>query len=134
MNRFLICLMVFGIICAGLSVAHAGECYSDMVVKRWLDERDRAEERVIQLWAKGHPPEDFASEVAVILANEFYFCSKCRDNVEFLRDNVHILKNGVSPKVETVPSIILERLVGAKLLSPWKQFPSDKRKGVAKVW
>ena len=134
MNRLIVCLMLFGILGAGVTIANAGDCSSDMVVKRWLDERDRAEERVIQLWAKGHPPDDFASDVAVILANEFYFCSKCRDNIEFLRDNVHILKTGHSPKVETVPSIILEHLLGTKFLSPWNQFPSNKRGGVVKAW
>ena len=109
------------------SAAIAGSCYSDTVVKGWIEERDRAEEYVVQVWAKGGSPEQFASEVAVILSNELYMCSKCREEGEWLKANLHILGKGPDPKLETVPGIILERLVGYEILSPWIQFSSNKR-------
>ena len=134
MKRLMVCVLF--VLCMGLnlSTALAGDCYSDMVVRRWIEERDRAEERVVQAWAKGALPEEFASEVAVILSNEFYVCSKCRDEDDFLKENLHILNKGSDPKVETVPATILERLVGQEILSPWRQFPANKRKGVARTW
>lgn len=110
------------------SAAIAGSCYSDTVVKGWIEERDRAEEYVVQVWAKGGSPEQFASEVAVILSNELYMSSKCREEGEWLKTNLHILGKGSDPKVETVPGMILERLVGHEMLSPRIQFPSNKRK------
>jgi len=135
MKKFLIHIIYLVIIVTSPTMAIAGECYSDTVVKRWIDERDRAEERVLQLWAKGSSTEDFASHVAVILSNEFYICSKCRNNGEFLGQSIHVLKKGTSSlKVESVPAIILERMVGQELLSPWQQFPAKKGKGVAKGW
>jgi len=114
------------------SAAIAGSCYSDTVVKGWIEERDRAEECLVQAWARGASPEQFASRVAVILSNELYVSSKCRDEGEFLKTNLHILGKGSDPKVETVPGMILERLVGYEMLSPWKQFPSYKKKEAAK--
>ena len=82
MKRLMVCVLF--VLCIGLdfSTALAGDCYSDMVVRRWIEERDKAEERVVQAWAKGASPEQFASGVAIILSNEFYICSKCRDDSE----------------------------------------------------
>lgn len=134
MNKLFVCLMAVSFMFMHVGIAIAGDCHTDTIVNRWMDERDRAEEQVVQLWSKGLLPEIFAEKVAVILANEFYICSKCRDEFEFLKDNVHVLKNGISPRVETVPTIILERMVGDRILSPWQQFPSEKRKGVSKAW
>ena len=131
MKKLMVCVAFLSVITFGGSAAIAGNCYSDSVVKGWIEERDRAEEYVVQVWARGGSPEQFASEVAVILSNELYMCSKCRDEGEFLKTNLHILGKGSDPKVETVPGMILERLVGHEMLSPWKQFPSEKRKGVA---
>ncbi len=132
MKRLMIC--VFFVLCMGLnlSTALAGDCYSDMVVRRWVEERDNAEKRVVQAWAKGASPEQFASGVAIILSNEFYICSKCRDDSKFLKQKLHILNKGTNAKVETVPAMILEQLIGDKILSPWRQFPANRRKGVAK--
>ena len=103
--------------------ALAGSCYSDRVVKGWLTERDRSEERVVQLWARGASPDEFAPHVAVILANELYICSQCRDEKEFLEQNVHILGKASEPKVENVPGMILERFMGYDILSPKKLSP-----------
>jgi len=130
MKRLIVCMSV--LVVMGISgSAVAGNCYSDRVVKGWLEERDRAEESVVQVWARGASPDQFASEVAVILSNELYICSKCRNEKDFLKVNMHILGRGSDPKVENVPGIILERLIGDDILSPWKQFPSDRRRGMA---
>ena len=130
MKRLMVCVLF--ILCMGLnlSAALAGECYSDLVVRRWIEERDRAEERVLQAWAKGASPEQFAPGVAIILSNEFYICSKCRNDSEFLKQKLHILNKGTDAKVETVPAMILEQLIGDQILSPWRQFSSGNRKGV----
>jgi len=128
MKKLMVCVVVLLVVTFGGSAAIAGSCYSDTVVKGWIEERDMAEEYVVQVWAKGGSPEQFASEVAVILSNELYMCSKCRDEGEFLKTNLHILGKGSEPKVETVPGMILERLVGYEMLSPRIQFPSNKRK------
>jgi hypothetical protein len=134
MKRLMICILFLASMALSVSNTIAGDCYSDTVVKRWIQERDRAAERVVQAWAKGASPGDFAQDVAVIISNEFYVCSTCRDQNNFLSENLNILNNGSSPKVETVPAMILEHLVGEKILSPWRQFPADKRKGVARTW
>lgn len=134
MKNIMVCIAIIGAILATPVMSSAGECYTDRVVKRWIEDRDRAEERVVQMWARGASPEEFASDVAVILSNEFYICSKCRENCGFLEQNLHLLNNGTAPKIEAVPAILLERLIGIKILSPWRQFPSEKRKGVAKAW
>jgi len=132
MKKLMVCVAFLSVMTFGGSAAIAGSCFSDSVVKGWIEERDRAEEYVVQVWARGGSPEQFASEVAVILSNELYMCSKCRDEGEFLKTNLHILGKGSDPKVETVPGMILERLVGREMLSPWKQFPTDKKKEAAK--
>jgi len=132
MKKLMVCILF--VLCIGLdfSTAFAGDCYSDMVVRRWVEERDRAEEQVVQAWAKGASPEQFAPGVAIILSNEFYICSKCRDDSEFLKQKLHILNKGTDAKVETVPAMILEQLIGDQILSPYRQFPAGRRKGVAK--
>ena len=130
MKRLMVCITVLAVM-GFCGSAVAGNCSSDRVVKGWVEERDRTEERVVQVWARGASPDQFASEVAVILSNELYICSKCRSQKGFLKVNMHILGKGSDPKVENVPGIILERLVGNDILSPWKQFPSHKRRGVA---
>jgi len=134
MKSIMVFTAIIGIILAAPVMASAGDCHTDRVVKRWLEDRDRAEERVVQMWARGASPDDFASDVAVILSNEFYICSKCRENSGFLEQNLHLLNSGSAPKIEAVPAILLERLIGSVILSPWRQFPSEKRKGVAKAW
>ena len=125
---FLITVLIF----AGciVSSVYAGSCFSDTIVKRWLEERDRAAERVVQMWARGDLPGVFASQVAVILSNEIYLCSKCREDNDFLKNNLYILNKGSQPTVETVPGILIEQLIGIDLLSPWNQFPNFKRKEV----
>lgn len=123
MKRLLICLFLLQAAILGPAQAVAADCYSDGIVQRWLDERDRAAERVVQIWARGAPLEDLVSEVAVMLSNEIYVCSKCREQEGFLRENLILLGRGSEPKVETVPAIILERLLGTDLLSPRKEFP-----------
>ena len=132
MKTLIVCFFALWVVILDVSVAVSGDCYSDTIVKRWLEERDRAEEHVVQVWAKGASPEEFAPEVAVILSNEFYVCSKCRDQEDFLKGNLHVLGRGSNPKVETVPGMILEHLVGREMLSPWSQFPSDRRREVTK--
>jgi hypothetical protein len=111
----------------------AADCYSDFVVKGWLEERDRAEKRVVQAWAKGASSEELASDIAIILANELYLCSTCRNQVDFLEEHLHVLNNGDSPAVDTVPARILETFVGGEFLSPWRQFPKGRR-GMEKSW
>ena len=114
------------------SAALAGNCYSDPVVKRWLQEREHAAERTVQLWAQGSSPEEFVSEVAVITSNELYVFSQCREQPDFLKTHVYVITGGNEPKVESVPAIILEHLVDEGMLSPWVQFPSDQRAEVIK--
>jgi len=134
MKRLIVCFIFLSAMVLNVSSAVAGDCYSDLVVKRWIDERDRAEQHVVQVWAKGASPEEFAPEVAVILSNELYVCSKCRGESEFLERNLHILNKGSNPRVETVPALVIEHLVGHQILSPWNQFPSSRRREVSKRW
>lgn len=135
MKRLMVCIFLLGLMILNVPIVTAGDCYSDTVVKGWLKERDRAAEHVVQIWARGAPPEEFASEVAIILSNEFFMCTHCRSQERFLEGHIYIL-NGVShPKVENVPGMILEYLIGEKILSPWSQFPAEKRREeVAKKW
>ena len=127
-------LMIFGLslligICTSSTVL-AGDCHSDTVVKRWLEERDGAAKQVVQVWIKGAQPDDYASDVAVTLSNELYICSKCRGQEDFLTQNLIILGKESNPNVKTVPGMILEYLVGQELLSPYNQFPSDRGRRV----
>ncbi len=70
----------------------------------------------------GMPVEDLASDIAVIFADEIYILSKCREQTDFLNTHVYVI-NGTDPQVETVPAIILEKVLGHDILSPWNQFP-----------
>ena len=135
MKRVMVCFFVLCAMIFEVSTVMAGDCYSDTVVKGWLEERDRAAEHVVQVWARGASPKEFASKVAVILSNEFFICAHCRNQKQFLEDHIQIL-NGVSqPKVKNVPGMILEYLIGHDILSPWSQFPAEKRREeVAKKW
>ena len=132
MKKIIFCSFVLWIMIFRFAGASAGDCYSDTVVKRWIEERDRAAEKVVQDWARGASPDEFAPGVAVIIADELFVCSQCRDQKNFLKEKIYILKGGSHPKVENVPGMILEHLVGSDLLSPWRQFPSDRRKVVRK--
>lgn len=129
MKKTMVSLLVLLGVILTISQASAGSCYSDSIVMGWIAERDRAERTVIQAWAKGASPQDLAPDIALLLSNEFYICSKCRDNTQFLKNHLHILNNGSSPKVETVPAMILERLIGYPILSPHLQFAHDNREG-----
>ena len=132
MKRAMICVFFLWVMVFSAASAMAGDCYTDTIVKRWLEERDEAAEHVVQEWIRGALLEEFASEVAVILSNELYVCSQCRDQKGFLEGNIYILKGKFHPKLETVPGIILERLVGHDLLSPWTQFPLAQKGGAKK--
>lgn len=99
MKKLIVCVLFVSCIGLNLSIAFAGDCYLDMVVRRWIEERDSAEERVVQAWAKGASPEQFASGVAIILSNEFYICSQCRDDSKFLKQKLHILNKGSDAKL-----------------------------------
>ena len=132
MKKLCVYAVVLVVVFSGVSSAFAGSCQSDTVVKRWIEERDKVAVHIVQAWAGGIAPKELASEIAVVLSNEFYICSKCRDQKDFLKANLILLGRGSNPKVETVPGMILEYLVGHELLSPWSQFPSDSRRGVTK--
>ena len=115
------------IIFSGVSSAFAGSCQYDTVVKRWIEERDKTAVQIVQVWARGIDPEELASEIAVVLSNEFYICSKCRNEIDFLKQNLRILNGGSKPKVETIPAVLLEQLIGYPVFSPWTQFPERER-------
>ena len=132
MKRIIICVFFLLVMVFSAASAVAGDCYTNTIVKRWLKERDEAAEHVVQVWASGASPEEFASWVAIILSNELYVCSLCRDQNRFLEGNIYILKGKSHPKLETVPGIILEHVVGRDLLSPRTQFPLDQKGGAKK--
>lgn len=132
MKRVMIYVFFLWVMVFSAAAAMAGDCYTDTIVKRWIEERDEAAEHVVQAWIRGASVEEFASDVAVILSNELYVCSQCRDQRRFLEGNIYILKGKFHPKLETVPGSILERLVGRDLLSPWTQFPLAQKGGARK--
>ena len=135
MKKLCVYAVFLVVVFSGLSSAFAGSCRSDTVVKRWIEERDKIAVHIVQAWAGGTDPKELASEIAVVLSNEFYICSKCRNEIDFLKTNLRILNGRSSPKVETIPAVILEQLIGYPVLSPWTQFPARKRdkKGVENV-
>lgn len=132
MKRFTVCMMCLGPILMFTFTAQAGNCYSDSVVRRWVEESNQAAESVLQQWAQGRPPQDFAPAVAVILANEFYIFSHCREQADFVKSHVYIVNTGNNPKVETVPAVILERALGYDILSPRAQVRPEAGKGIKK--
>jgi len=127
MKSLMIFLVYLLISISTVSAVIAGSCYSDPIVKRWIEEIDHAAENVVQQWAQGSSPEKFVSDVAVIISNEFYVFSQCREEPKFLETHILFLNKGSDPRVETVPAMILEHLFGYDILSPWSQFPSGKR-------
>lgn len=127
MKKLCVYAVILVVAFSGVSFAFAGSCQSDTVVKRWIEERDRKAVHIVRAWAGGTTPRELASEIAVILSNEFYMCSKCRNEIDFLKTNLRILNGGSSPKMETIPAVILEQLMGYPVLSPWTQFPARKR-------
>ena len=126
MKKLMISLLFFLILAFGSS-AFGESCYVDSTVRQWLEERDRAAEHMVQAWAQGAPLEDLAADVAVIISNEIYVSSMCRDSKDFQKEHLLIANAGPNPKVATLPAVILERLVGYQILSPRKQFPGERR-------
>ena len=134
MKRNIVFIVCVWIVCFFPRTVLSADCYSNLVVSGWLAERDRAEKGVVKAWAKGHPAEELASDIAVILANELYLCSTCRDQADFLKENLHLLNKDDASKVETVPAMILEVILGQDILSPWRQFPSKRKERSEKEW
>lgn len=108
----------------GNSIASADNCVSNTIVKRWIAERDDVSLRLLQNWCKGQSPRESSSDVALILSNELYIGGKCRNDPDFLKTNLILLNTGARPKVETIPIIILERMLGYPILSPHRDFPN----------
>ena len=127
MKKSMLCVVFLWVMAFGGSAAIAGSCHSDRIVKGWIEERDRAEEHVVQAWARGASPEEYTSELAIIISSELYMGSKCIKEGGWLKTNLHILGKASNPKVGIVPGMIVERLLGYEILSPWKQFPSNKK-------
>lgn len=126
MKRFIAALMLIVAGMVMVSLAEAGNCYTDTMVNRWLAEKQRAEQATVSRWVQGAAPEEFVSAVAEIVANELYIFSQCRDQPDYVQRHVYVTSGGAAPRVETVPAVILEHLLGEALLSPWRQFPADK--------
>jgi len=114
--------VVFALMIGAAGHAAAGNCFNDQIVERWVRERDAAAVQVLRKWAGGIPVEDLAPEIAVIFADEIYILSKCREQTEFLNTNVYVI-SGSDPQIETVPGIILKKVLGRDILSPTIQFP-----------
>ena len=111
----------------GPSVSMAADCRHDPIVRDWIIDRDRAEQHVLSQWAKGAPAGALASDVAVIVSTELFIGSTCRNEV-FLKQNLHFLGVGDDLTVETLPCMILERILGRDILSPHKNF--EKKEGL----
>ena len=129
MKKLVGCCVCFCMMFVGLSVAMAGNCRTDGVAKRWVEERNRAEVLVLQAWARGETADRYADQVALILSDELYLCSACRDDRVFLEENLHVLSKGAEPTVETIPGIILERFLGKDFLSPRRQYGTKAQIG-----
>ena len=69
----------------------------------------------------GAPEETFLPDIALILANELYLASYCRNNVAFLEKRLHVISQESSPEIKTIPSMIFERTIGYPVLSPYGQ-------------
>lgn len=101
-------------------------CSNDPIVQKWILERNTAEKHVIQAWAKGKPEESYLSDIALIISNELYLCSFCRNNETFLHNHLHVISTESDPQIEHVPGIILERIVGYPVLSVPRQYKRSK--------
>lgn len=124
MKSKLICTTVVFLFLVVGSIANADNCTSNTIVKRWVTERDEVSLRLLQGWCKGQNPRESASDVALILSNELYICGKCRNDPDFLKSNLILLNTGARPKVETIPIIVLEKMLGYPILSPHRDFPN----------
>ena len=129
MKKLIGCGVLFCMMFIGFSVAMAGNCRTDAVAKRWVDERNRAEVLVLQSWARGETVDRYASQVALIFSDELYLCSACRNDGAFLKENLHVLGKGVDPTVETIPGMILERFLGKGFLSPRREYGANAEDG-----
>ena len=122
MKKLMMWTVWFCMFLVGVSVAMAGDCRTDAVARRWLDERNKAEVWILQSWARGDATDQYTSKIALILANELYLCSACRDDRTFLESNLHVLGKSTEPTVATMPGMILERFLGKGFLSPRKDY------------
>lgn len=103
-----------------LSPSMAADCRHDPIVRGQTVERDRAEQRLLSRWAKGAPNSELASQVGIIVSCELFIASMCRNEV-FLKQNLHFLGTGNEDlRVETLPCLILERVLGKDILLPDK--------------
>lgn len=124
MKSKMIYAIIVTIILAAGSIAYAENCDSNTIVRRWITERDDVSLKLLQSWCKGQNPRESASDVALMLSNELYICGKCRNDPDFLKNNLILLNTGAQPKVETIPVILLERMLGYPILSPHRDFPN----------
>ncbi len=129
MRNLIGCVVCFIMLFAGSLNALAGDCRTDSVSRRWVDERNRAEILVMQAWARGEKPDAYAEQVALILADELYLAGMCRDDGAFLKENLHILGKASDPTVATIPGMILEQFLGKGFLSPERDYGSTVEGG-----
>ena len=97
----------------------AQSCWSNLLVKEWIKERNRMELSILRKWIKGAGTDELASDIARLLYVEFKIATTCRKNPKFLQKHLHLLNSqGVQPDVESVPGILLEKVIGRPVLSP----------------
>ncbi|MBC2714966.1 MAG: hypothetical protein HF978_06615 [Desulfobacteraceae bacterium] len=133
MRKIILYVVVFFV--GFTSIAAGASCYSDRVVTRWIEERDELAVQVLQKWAKGASVDELTPAIATIISNELLTCSKCRNDVDFVKEKLILLNSTTEPRIETVPAIILKHYIGNDLLSPHRQFPytpPKKSKGETK--
>jgi hypothetical protein len=119
LGRVVLWLVAVGVFCCA-SPGMAADCRHDPIVRDWIIERDQSEQRLLREWAKNAPTDKLASDVGIIVSSELFIASKCRSE-SFLKQNLHFLGAGSDDlRVETLPCMILERVLGKDILSPHK--------------
>ena len=109
---YLMVKVIFLIVTAGLMTANlAMGCDNDPLVRRWVQEQDRAAVRMLQSWAAGASMDELAEDTAVIIGNTVYIQARCRDDVVFLKRTLLLFDAGPNLCIEVLPSIILEKKI-----------------------
>jgi hypothetical protein len=98
-------------------------CHTDELVQRWVKEKNTAAVTIARKWVRNAPMDDLATHGAVILSNQIYILSKCKDDEAFLKKNL-FQDNDTNGQggLELLPAQIIEKMTGQDFFSPVSLF------------
>ncbi len=105
----------------------ACNCDTDPLVQRWIKEKNNAAITIVKGWVRNVPLNELAAQGAVILSNQIYILSRCKDDEHFLKNNLFLDKGTNSQGgLELLPALIIEKMTGQDFFSPCALFENAR--------